>query len=263
MEKDNYQYFRKWFSQYVRSFYSDDPYIAQNIELKEDHSLRVCQNASLICGSEQLPDDELYLAMTIALFHDIGRFEQFQKYRTFKDSESENHALLGVNILRFEKVLSPLPSEEQEIICTAISHHNAKKLPQNLDCECLFHCRLVRDADKLDILKVLDDHYSMKDKSPNPALELGLPDIPEYSHYMVDDILNNRISSTAGARTCNDLRLARLAWVFDMHFPETFRLVAEKGYIERTIAQLPQDPDIRRVRDHLNSYIGSVLSGKD
>jgi len=235
MEKDTYQYFRKWFSQYVRSFYSDDPYIAQNIKLKEYHSLRVCQNASLICGSEQLPDDELYLAMTIALFHDIGRFEQFQKYRTFKDSESENHALLSVNILKSEKVLSSLTSEEQEMIFTAISHHNAKKLPQNLNRECLFHCRLVRDADKLDILKVLDDHYSIKDKSPNPALELGLPDIPEYSHYMVDDILNNRISSTAGVRTCNDLRLSRLAWSLICTSLRRFVLLRKKGTLKEQL----------------------------
>lgn len=261
MEKDTFQYFRERFADYVKLFYSEDPFISQNIMLKKEHSLRVCTNASLISKSENLDESERYLAMTIALFHDIGRFEQFHKYRTFKDSESENHALLGVNILKSEKMLSCLSPDEQEVIYTAIFYHNVQKIPEDIDKRSLFHSMLVRDADKLDILKVLDDHYAVKDEMPNPALELGLPDTPVYSQYLIEDILNNQISSTAGVRTSNDLRLTRLAWVFDLNFTETFRILVEKRYIDKTIAQLPQNDDIRRVHKHLQDYIDSVLSG--
>ncbi|MBN2109517.1 MAG: HD domain-containing protein [Methanosarcinaceae archaeon] len=262
MDEAAFQVFRKWFMDYVRLFYSVDPFVLQNIKLKEEHSLRVCKNASLISRSEKLDEAERYLAMTIALFHDIGRFEQFRKYRTFRDSESENHAILGVNILRSEKVLSSLSREEHEIICEAISYHNIQKVPDDLDQRCLLHSRLVRDADKLDILKIMDDYFSVKDDLPNPALELGLPDIPEYSQYLIYDILNNRIASTAEARTFNDLSLTRLAWVFDINFTETFRIVMEKGYIERTIASLPQTKEIMEVHSHLKRYMDSMLSGK-
>ncbi|MDW7733358.1 MAG: HD domain-containing protein [Methanolobus sp.] len=261
MENSIFQILSAWFTDYVRSFYSEDPFISLNIKLKEAHSLRVCKNASLISRSEKLDEDERYLAMTIALFHDIGRFEQFHKYQTFKDSASENHALLGVRILKSEDVLSSLPPEEQEIIYEAISFHNLRTVPENLEQRCLFHSMLVRDADKLDILKVLDDYYAVKDKCPNPALELGLPDVPEYSQYLISDILNNKISSTSGVRTCNDLRLTRLAWVFDMNFTETFRLLVENRYIEKTMAELPGNQDMDKVHAHLKRYIDNVLSG--
>ncbi|WP_406657897.1 HD domain-containing protein [Methanolobus sp. ZRKC2] len=261
MDGSIFQGFRKWFINYVNLFNSEDSFISQNIKLKEEHSLRVYENASLISKSEKLDESEQYLAMTIALFHDIGRFEQFRKYRTFKDSESENHALLGVRILKSANILSFLPSQEKEIIYAAISYHNLKDLPENLNKRCLFHSMLVRDADKLDIFKILDDYYKVKNTFPNPALESELPDIPEYSQYLIRDILSNKISSTVEARTCNDLKLARLAWVFDMNFTETLRLVLEKGYIDKTIAELPQNKEIDEVHAHLKNYMYSALSG--
>jgi hypothetical protein len=118
----------------------------------------------------------------------------------------------------------------------------------------------VRDADKLDIFKVLTDYYSEKDSFPNPALDMGLPDIPEYSHNLLDDIFNCRIASTANVKTCNDMRLARLSWVFDLHFPETLRLVRERGYIGMIVEKLPQDNNVAAIHAHLKGHMDSVLN---
>lgn len=264
MEKDTFQGYRKWFIDYVGSFYSEDPLVLQNIKLKEEHSLRVCNNAHLISMSENMDEDNCYLAMTIALFHDIGRFQQFFKYRTFKDSASENHALLGIRILESEGVLSILPKEQKEMIYQAIENHNMYRIPDGIGSECLFHSRLVRDADKLDIFRVLTEYYAERDFSPNPALEMGLPDIPEYSHQIVEDIFNNRLASTAYVRTCNDMRLARLSWVFDLNFTETFCLVRKQGYIDTIVSKLPQDDRMAALNAHIESYMDSVLmSGCD
>jgi len=45
------------------------------------------------------------IAEVIALFHDIGRFEQFVRYRTYNDVKTVNHCLLGLEVLRRTKVL--------------------------------------------------------------------------------------------------------------------------------------------------------------
>jgi putative nucleotidyltransferase with HDIG domain len=157
MKKEDFLNLRAWFQNYVRSFYSEDTFISQNVNLKEDHSIWVCENASMIAISEGMDEENYYLALAIALLHDIGRFEQISKYRTFNDRRSENHALLGVKILKSEGILAFVSPEEQEIILTAIQNHNLRNISAELDGKTLVHARLIRDADKLDIYKILDD----------------------------------------------------------------------------------------------------------
>lgn len=258
MKNEDFLNLRTWFQNYVRSFYSEDTFISQNVRLKEDHSIRVCENASMIAISEGMDEGNYYLALTIALLHDIGRFEQISKYRTFNDRRSENHALLGVKILKSKGILAFVSPEEQEIILTAIQNHNLRNISE-LEGKTLVHARLIRDADKLDIYKILDDYYVTKTKSPNPAIDHGLPDVPVYSQHLIQDIFNNRIASTDGLSSCNDMNLTRLAWLFDLNFTETFRLVKEGGYIEKIIKSLPQNSEIDAVRVHLIKYMDSRL----
>lgn len=260
MKEEDFLKFRAWFYRYVQSFYSDDAFIQENIRLKEEHSKRVCENASLIAKSKNLDNEDYYLVRTIALLHDIGRFEQIRKYRTFKDSESENHALLGVKILQTDGVLSGLPLEEQRIILTAIKNHNLLRIPDKLDKRTLFHSKLIRDADKLDIYKVLIDYYTIKDTSPNTALYLGFPDTPEYNRELLEDVFNNRVASVKKVKTCNDMNLTRLTWLFDLNFVETVRLVRKRGYINKLITTLPQNDEIDKLRTHLIEYMDSVLA---
>ncbi len=255
--------FKAWFMEYVRSFYSEDCFLLKNVKLKEAHSLRVCQNAACIADSEKLDNEGRYIAMTIALLHDTGRFEQITRYRTFKDSESEDHALLGLKVLRSAGVLSILPFVQQELILQAIEHHNKHKVPDGLDSRCLFHTRLVRDADKLDILSILSENYSRTSSSPISSLDMGLPDTSEYSHELLDDIFNGRVATINNIRTCNDLRLARLSWVFDINFQSTMRLVADGGYIDIIAQLLPQDDQIIAARAHLKRYMDTFVMSRD
>jgi putative nucleotidyltransferase with HDIG domain len=96
---------KAWFSNYVRTFYDENPEVQQNIVLKEEHTLRVCSEIVAIGQDLELNQNELRLAEIIALLHDIGRFEQYRNYGTFSDSRSENHAELGVKIIEREDLL--------------------------------------------------------------------------------------------------------------------------------------------------------------
>ncbi|WP_340818189.1 HD domain-containing protein [Methanolobus sp. WCC4] len=252
----------EWFQEYVRSFYTDDDFIQQNIILKEEHSLRVVENAVLIAEAGKLDDEDLFLARTIALFHDIGRFEQIRKYRTFRDSDSENHANLGVRVLKEEKVLSNLPASEQKLILTAIGCHNMHILPDIPDKKTHLHSRIIRDADKLDIYKVFTDHFAIRAESPNSALDQEMPDTHGYSKVIIDDLMNNKIASMQDVRNYNDLNLTRLAWVFDMNTVKAMQLLRERGYIEKIIAVLPQSKEIDELHSHLENYIDNILENK-
>ncbi|SDG17291.1 HD domain-containing protein [Methanolobus vulcani] len=259
MDEEKFDELKTWFHNYVRSFYTDDSFIQQNVILKEEHSIRVCENASLIAASEKLDNNNYFLALTIALLHDVGRFEQISKYRTFKDSESENHAVLSVKVLKSAGILSNLPGNEQNIILLAIVNHNKFQIKGNLDEITLFHAKLIRDADKLDIYKVMLEHQNQKDKKSNPALDMELPDKHEYSPKLVEEIFENKIASIEHVKTCNDMNLTRLAWLFDLNFRETFLLVKEREFIDKLIAILPQNEEITSLQDHLNEYMDQIL----
>ena len=49
------------------------------------------------------------VAEAIALFHDVGRFPQYARYKTFRDSISTNHAALGASVLFEQERSGSLP----------------------------------------------------------------------------------------------------------------------------------------------------------
>ena len=237
---------KKWFSDYCRSFYSSDRNDQNNIELKEQHTGRVCQNIREIAKGLALGEDRLILAEAIALFHDVGRFPQYAKYRTFRDSSSVNHGVLGAQTLIREKVLDDLPGDEREIIVESVRFHNAFSVPKSDGEDKVFFIRLIRDADKLDIWRVFLDHYEGPVESRASAVSLGLPDIPGYSEDVLSRLYDKEIVSLSRIKTLNDFKLLQLSWVFDLNFLPSFRLLSERNYIERITAHLP---DVKAIDD--------------
>jgi putative nucleotidyltransferase with HDIG domain len=148
-----------YFDHYVSSYSFTDPQDQQNIDLKYEHSYQVKNNMTHLTA-KMLNQKQSYIAQTIALFHDFGRFKQYQKYKTFADAKSEDHAQLGVNILQEKQILSALEPRISELILKAISYHNKPYLPSNEKEEVLLYTKLIRDADKLDIWRVVLTNFS-------------------------------------------------------------------------------------------------------
>lgn len=264
MKKEDLDFFKKWFLDYVDRFSSPEAFIQENINLKIEHTARVCENILLLAKAENVGEKGCRLAEVIALFHDLGRFEQFMKYRTFKDSESENHALLGIKILENTGILSRLPPREKVLILKAVEYHNRMEIPEctEISRKFLFYLKLIRDADKLDILKLISEDYQKEEEFRNPALEFDMPDTPDFSRNIVADILNNRMAKLADAKNRNDIKLLRLSWVFDISFPEAFALLKERGYLETILDSMPETEEVQIVRRHLKSYLKNSIETK-
>ena len=255
-------FFHSWFQNYVKSFYAKDPKTQENIRLKEEHTLRVCKEILQLGKALNLNEDALRLAETVALFHDIGRFEQFTIYGTFNDGVSENHATLGLKVLKATNILCRLTKTEQTIVYNAVKYHNVRKIPGNADKISELHSKLIRDADKLDIWHVVTNYNTERHRHRNPALELELPDTPGYSLCFIDDILNNRVSNSHDLKTFNDMKLLQLGWIFDINFTPTFFYIRERRIIEKIITALPDTEDIRKIQTHLNDYLEKRISEK-
>ncbi len=256
IEKD-ILFFREWFKDYVERFQSDDAYTNENNAVKIGHSLRVCGHCTALSRSLELSEEKRFLAETIGLLHDIGRFDQFRKYRTFSDGKSENHAELGAAVVRREDVLSRLEETEQSIILKGIRFHNLKGIPENENEETRFFLKIVRDADKLDILKVLAEFYASGDSTSNPALALDLPDSPGVSGAVVRDVMAGQCVDLDHVRFVNDFKLLQTSWVFDLNFPYSLNPIKAQGYMERIIATLPRTPETQRIHRHIKNYLNT------
>ena len=254
MNTDDLTYFKAWFADYVAAYYTDDPVRNQNVGLKQEHTEQVCKEIVMIGQALHLPAQDMLLAETMALFHDIGRFPQYATYGTFKDSISENHAELGLRELARHRVLSICSEAEQMLITRAIGYHNARALPEDEDERCLLFARLLRDADKLDIWRVVIEYYDHRDKQPNSTIELGLPNNQACSPAILSALREHRIADLKDMVTLNDFKLLQISWIFDVNFRPTFGAVYERQYMEKIAATLPKSTDISDLLKIVQAY---------
>lgn len=253
---------KRWFSDYCRSFYSSDHEDQRNIVLKQEHTVRVCENIVQIARGLLLDGERVVLAEATALYHDIGRFPQYQKFKTFKDSISANHASLGAHVLIENNVLQALPRREQDIILRSVTLHNVYSLPSGLNQEMLFFLKLVRDADKLDIWRVAIEYYGQPEEGRASAAGLGLPDVPGYSQEILTALRNRQMVQMSTLKTLNDFKLLQLAWIYDLNFEISLRILESRHYIDGIAATLPRSKEISSALAALRGYLREGLRGQ-
>jgi len=260
MQQKQLDNLRKWFGEYVAGFYGNDVFVNANIELKEKHSKKVCEETVWLAERLGLSDNQKCIAQAIALLHDVGRFEQFKRHRTYNDARSCNHSLLAVDVICKEKILEGLDRKEQEYIETAIKYHGDKELPEELDSETTLYCKLIRDADKIDIYRVVLEYYEQYRKDPQSfKLEIELPDEPWYSDEVLQKVINGELIDYRLLKTWNDCKLIQLSWVYDVNFVPTLERIRQRGFLEKVIDFLPANEDIERVRRKVLEYVDSRI----
>ncbi len=261
MKKSQLEYYKKWFDGYVAGFYGADEYVNANIELKEEHSAKVCEEMRYLASEAGLDESDALLAECIALFHDVGRFPQFVKHRTYNDARSESHSALALDVLQKEKLLEPLPPDEAELIWKAVAFHGIKELPDGLDERTLLFCRLIRDADKLDIYRVVLDYYGRYAADPdNFKLEVEFPEEPWYSKEVLDAVMRGENVDYGILKTWNDAKIMQMGWVHDLNFPAALARVRDQGYLNTLAAFLPDNEQIRRLRVKIADYVDQRIA---
>jgi putative nucleotidyltransferase with HDIG domain len=262
INNESLQSFRNWFYGYIERFRSSQKDVRENILLKKMHTKRVCEEILHIGRKLGLKENALRFSELTALFHDIGRFEQYARYKTFADYKSENHAELGVKILKKHGVLNCLDDSLRDLFYRIVSYHNRACLPDRETGRCLFYTKLLRDADKLDIWKVLTDYYHRRDGVSNNAIELELPDTPEISDKVYEAVINKRIVDTHHVRNLNDFKILQVRWIFDVNFKPTLEAVIYRNYIELICSVLPASEKVNKIKGAVNCYVEEQLLRK-
>jgi len=252
------------FEGYFESFRSDDPDRQRNFDLKATHTGHVCEEILLLGREIRLSDEDLRLAEAVALFHDIGRFEQYRRYGTFHDLVSVDHADLGVSVIMENTLFECLDEETRDLALRVIAHHNKLAVPDDEDETCLFFTKLLRDADKLDIWRVVTDYYREKEKGgENCAIELDLPDLPGITGKVYRDLLAGRNIRFVHLKTLNDFKLVQLGWAFDVNFAPTFRLLDERGYLEIIRDVLPPSLTTANAYYAVRHYVDKQMAASE
>ncbi len=252
------RYFKDWFKAYAKSFYTINAEEQKNIILKEHHTFNVCKNINEISKSLNLKDSEINLAETVALFHDIGRFEQLKRYNTFKDSISINHGTLGSDILSETKMLESLPQKEIQIILQSVKYHNAIKMPDLKDDTIIKYLKLIRDADKLDIWRIFSAYF-VNAEDMGSAARLGLPDTSDYNSELLGNIYNRKIISLSNITNLNDFKIMQISWLFDLNFKLSFHLFKEREY-SSILSTIPQNDEIIKLTSFILKYIDERIN---
>ncbi|HJV35537.1 HD domain-containing protein [Geomonas sp.] len=247
-----------WFDAYCASFRSDDPELQRNFDLKEIHTRKVCEAARLIAGDED--PRRLMLAETAALCHDLGRFPQFREYRTFKDSDSVNHAQLSAEILTQRPLLDFLAKSERQAVITAVRLHNVFQIRAGLEPQTDDLLRIVRDADKVDIWRVFIEYYNAPQAERASGAGLGFADLPVCSPAVLAALASGELVQLSSLETLNDFKLLQLSWLYDINFRSTLRLIKERGVLEQLAATLPKEGPVLEALSSVFGYLERRLS---
>ena len=252
MNQELFLNLKQRFNNYVSNFSLNDPQEQQNIDLKYKHSYKVCQQMNKITANI-LNNKESYIAKTIALFHDIGRFQQYHKYKTFADAESEDHAQLGIKVIKNNQLLTAVKAEIQELILKAIQYHNKPYLPKQETDQVLLYTKLIRDADKLDIWRVVIEEYNSE--TNNPIVGLGLSSDDYISEIVYQKTMNEEVIKYEDLQTLNDFKLLQMGWVYDINFPKSFEIIKKEGYIDKLFAVLPDNKKAKNIYSKIKSHL--------
>ena len=104
------------------------------LKRKYNHSIRVMNLSVIYARLLGFNIDDIVLAGVIVLLHDIGRFEQYAKYKSFNDYENIDHADYGVKVLFDEGLIKKFTNrvKDYDLIRYAISNHNKLKIEKNI-----------------------------------------------------------------------------------------------------------------------------------
>lgn len=242
---------------YVDEYRDAEGKLPKMMQLKRTHTAFVVKNAREIAESEGFPPELLEDALIAALLHDTGRYEQLKVYNTFRDADSVDHAVFSHKIVVEKGWL------DDKAILDAILFHNRRDVPEGLDERTLKLSHIVRDADKLDIFRVLETEIAANDwrKDSRAFWNLAVNDPPNPD--VVKAIMERRPVDYQNIKSLSDFVLIQVGWmVSGLYYATSRRLCRERNHLafrRDFLHQLTDSPEIDRIAD----FAAAALSGQE
>lgn len=198
----------------------------KGIALKFYHSKRVAIISKRLAELSGWNLHDTYLATQIGLLHDIARFYEVKLFRSFAFTNNFDHGKYGVYFLKrnnyYEKF--GIIENDKETVFASIFYHNKLKVSKKYQNNKF--CKLIRDADKIDILYILSQKWDYGDdfKVSPKVLEA----------FKKKKAIKNKYIKTEG-----DKILFYISYIFDLNYDISCKYLKESNYIDIIYEHIP------------------------
>jgi len=220
---------REWFITYTSGFADENRRLHPFLQLKFDHSLKVAETSRDLAAALGWDGGDIITAEALGLLHDTGRFSQFADFGSFIDAKTVDHGERGWEVIRCGEVLADCSSRDQKHVMIGVRFHNRREMPDHFDGDTLNFLQLIRDADKLDIMRLVNEAAArctgeeFAEMFPGITLEGG--ETPE----LVEAVRAGKKPSFALVRTCADILIMLRSWEDQLNFEPSRRFLTRKG----------------------------------
>ncbi len=211
MNKINFEQVSKVFDEYYENY----KHLSNDIDYKYTHSYNVSKLMGDLAKRLGLDENDVELAKTIGLLHDIGRFEQLKTTGSFNDKEFD-HAIYGGKLLFEDKFIEKFIDfrDYDELINFAIVNHNKFAIDECKDERVLMFAKMIRDMDKTDIYYQIAMKYS-------PEFDGNV------TKKVLDDFMDGKCINHKDRKTKSDKLVSEMAFLNDFNFNESLDLLVE------------------------------------
>ena len=231
----------------------------EKINLKYHHTFRVKDVNDEIVASLNLSERDKYLSRIIALFHDYARFEQAKVYDSFNDLTTRDHADWAVELLfdnnELENFVNDLTEEEKLIVKLAIKNHNKFAVEEGLSEREMLFCKLIRDADKIDIMYIFSQSPRCDEYEIGTMKQSDLDNFMAHKLYVKTKTFNfyNRV-------------MLGISFIYDINFKQSFVILDRENYLRKYLytlklwANFKIDENLIKCFDYGEKYVREKAS---
>ena len=252
------QVLRDCYQAYVDTYRGPDGTLPSMMQLKLLHTAKVVDAVRQIASGEGFDARTALVCEAAALLHDTGRYEQLKLYNTFRDSDSVDHAVFSHDIVKEKGWLEGW--EDKDAILAAVLYHNRREIPKGLDPLTLACSRTVRDADKLDIFRVLEDQIATTDWRHDAKAFWNLPTTAAPNPVVAEAIREGRPVDYQNIKSLADFVLIQVGWmVSGLEYATSRRLCATRGHLayrRNFLHQLTDSPAVDELCDLAEKALG-------
>lgn len=230
------------YRKYVEQFNQSDP----RIVYKWEHSLRVMEKMQALSLYLHQGKAEYELSTIIGLFHDYGRFYQVENFNTYQDKIFD-HGDYGAEQLIHQHELKNFVSQDvdEQVIYDVIKNHNKYEIDPNVHDKSLLFSKMIRDADKLDILESLSKGDIEWDEDGSAIM----PEVKEM-------FFNHQQLLSSLRRTKSDRMIGFLCLIYDLNYDWSYDYLKNHFIIDHIYDQIQDkklfEPYFKEIQNFIN-----------
>lgn len=214
----------RYFEEYIKKIDMNNAYA----KAKYFHSLKSMDLAKTIAlNFDIFNEEEIVVIELIALFHDIGNFEQ-SNFNVL-DNQEEDNTMKSINILFDGGIMRKITKDTKydNLIKLAIYCHNKDGLPKNINEKMVTVCNIIKDVHNIEEIRMVVNY---------PYIDNRINDYPSsnvYNSFKSFNKLDNKIIDNSA-----DGILVTLSYLFALNYNYSFNIMLENEYVSKVIKSL-------------------------